>query len=121
MKIRDIKPIAESTAFKLGPENNYLLDQIIAGKPLSALHYILMAKLLALFKTGADLNKTSVAETAPTKADIDEVKALDSEKLRELAREFKDATNWPPIMFDYFPAYSTQGKLDAAFNDDSSY
>ena len=109
MKLTDVKRIDEASAFKIGPEWNYVLEQILEGKKLTGLHYNLMAKLLHAWKCGWALDKVTIAEASPTKCEIDEVKALDPIKMKELARMLHNATRWPGVMFDFFPAYSPIG------------
>lgn len=103
MKLTEIKSLNESSTYKIGPEWDYVLNQIIECKPLTVLHYLLLAKLVCLWKCGKTMTKVSVAETNPVKADIDAVKALTPQQLQDIARCFKNQTKWPGVMYDYFP------------------
>jgi hypothetical protein len=102
MKLNEIKPVLkEDTTFKIGPENDMLLAQIIEGKPLNASHFNLMARLMVLAYSCTPFTKVSLAECSPTKEQIDCVKGLDPAKFKDLARCWKNCTHFPPVHFDY--------------------
>ena len=109
MKLNDIKQINEASAYKIGPEWDYVLEEILSGKRLTGLHFTLMAKLLFCWKKGQTFDKTTVSEAAPTIADLHAVKALTPEQLHELAQNFHSAVHWPNVMWDYFPQYAPLG------------
>ena len=109
MKLTDIKQLNEASAYKIGPEWDYVLEEILAGKKLTGLHFTLMAKLLFAWKKGWPLDKVTVAEAAQTNEELNAVKALAPEQFKELARNFHNSTHWPNVMWDYFPTYNPLG------------
>lgn len=109
MKLIDIKQLAEASVYKIGPEWDYVLEEILAGKRLTGLHYTLLAKLLFAWKKGWILDKVTVAEATPCINTLAEVKALSPEQIKEMARNFHNATHWPNVMWDYFPTYNPLG------------